>query len=598
MTNAETLADLLLGQAIRLKRYTPGHNEHVRCPKCEGGTHREISLSVSVDEDGQGATWICHRGSCGWQDGGRLHRDQPTVRSDRTPKPVQQHIDAVTENRPDWLYEFFGRRRIGARTVHAFGCYAMTRQFQGLGERPAIVFPYRYRGEVVNRKYRPHPDKTPQQQEKDALQTLFNVDQLGEEPGEIVWVEGEPDVMAMFECGIPHAVTLKDGAPSQANAANEKRFEALRTHADMLTKARRIVLAGDADGPGLALREELARRLGRHRCFTVTWPDGCKDACDTLIEHGPEAVLAAVRSAAPYPIDGLQRIQPGSLIALRKRPAPTTMTTGTRASDAVLKLPTEGRLIVVTGFPSHGKTTWTRFVMVHTAKDHARRWAVFSPEMQPWEHFTAECAEVYSGKPFWSVPGLDCMTDDDVAEAELWLGDRVTMLVCDSEDDPPTLDWIIERGRAAVLRDGATDLLIDPWNEIDHQRGAMSETDYIGRGLQRLKAFALRHGCNVWIIAHPAKPAPLRPGEKRVAPGPYDLAGSAHWANKTDLGLTLHSPAAGTAELHLWKPRFRRWGRRGSVALMDFEELTGRYLTPVSEPTAEDAPPSSRWEPA
>ena len=158
------------------------------------------------------------------------------------------------------------------------------------------------------------------------------------------------------------------------------------------------------------------------------------------------------------------------------------------------------------------------------------------------------------------------------------------MSVCDAEDEAPTLDWLIERARATVLRDGATDLLIDPWNEIDDQRGQQNETAVIGRALQRLKGFALRHGCNVWVIAHPAKPIALKSGEKRAAPGPYEISGSQHWANKTDLGITVHSPKPGTAEIHLWKPRFRRWGKRGAVASLDFDELTGRYSTPISTP--------------
>lgn len=525
------------------------------------------------------------------QDGARLSSDHPPVQRERPierPKPAAP----AEQTTPDWLFEFFAERRIGARTVREFGIYATTRWFgEELGERPAIVFPYFSGGDLANRKYRPHPQKQPQQQDKNALQTLFNVDRLGDAPAEIVFVEGEPDVMALYECGIHHAVTLKDGAPSKAGAGNDKRFEALNTHADMLSKARRIVLAGDNDAPGLILREELARRLGRHLCHVVTWPSGCKDACDVLRAHGPDAVLAALAAAQPYPIEGLQRIRPGTLHALHSLPPPSTMTTGARATDLVLKLPTEGRLIVVTGVPSHGKTSWVRFVMVHTATNHARRWAVFSPEMQPWEQFAASCAEVYCGKPFWPTPGVPSMTDPEIADAEAWLANRMTMIVCDAEDQAPTLDWIIERARATVLQDGTTDLLIDPWNEVDGTRGQISETDWIGRSLQRLKGFALRHGCNVWIIAHPAKPANVKPGEKRGAPGPYDINGSAHWANRTDLGLTVFSPEAGSAEIHLWKPRFRRWGQRGAIGMLDFDGLTGRYSTPMSQQA--DAPARS-----
>ena len=183
--------------------------------------------------------------------------------------------------------------------------------------------------------------------------------------------------------------------------------------------------------------------------LSVTWPEGCKDACDVLRSHGPGLVLAAYRAARPYPIEGLQRIQAGTLAALRRQPPPATMSTGTRATDSLVNLPTEGRLIIITGYPGHGKTNWTRFVMVHTAGNHGRRWAVFSPEMQPWEQFAAECAEVWSGKPFWPVPGMLSMSDAEIQDAERWLGERVTMLVCDAEDQAPTIDWVLERARAA-----------------------------------------------------------------------------------------------------------------------------------------------------
>jgi twinkle protein len=219
--------------------------------------------------------------------------------------------------------------------------------------------------------------------------------------------------------------------------------------------------------------------------------------------------------------------------------------------------------------------------MVHTATNHARKWAVFSPEMQPWEQFAASCAEVYVGQPFYPDHERRGMSDAEIADAEAWLADRITMLVCDAEDQAPTVDWILERARAAVLRDGATDFLVDPWNEIDHSRpDGVTETEYTGRSLQRFKAFALRHGCNVWVICHPAKPL-LKNGEKAAVPTAYSISGSAHWFNKTDLGLTVHSPKENVAEVHVWKARFRRHGRHPSSATLDYDPITGRYATPA-----------------
>jgi twinkle protein len=587
---AQTLVDLLANHGLRPKSFRPSARDRLVCPRCGGGRDKEKSVWVEIHQDGLGASWKCHRGTCDMGD--VTERVEREAKLRRVIKPPPVHTEAQRNNRPDWLYDWFAARRIGARVVQKLGIYAGRKWFnEKLGEADAIVFSYSWKGEIVNRKYRPRGQKHPQSQEKDAAQTLFNIDALGDSPERIVWVEGEPDVAALMECGINDVVSLKDGAPSTANAANQARFEALANHAGVLTKAKRIILAGDMDGPGIALREELARRLGRHRCWLVDWPTGCKDAGDTLRDLGPDAVLGALGAARPYPIEGMHKITPEALMALRTRPAPGTITTGTMSSDNVLKLPIEGRLIVVTGFPAAGKTSWLRFVMVHTATNHSRRWCVFSPESQPWEFFMAECAEVYARKPFYPVHGVDSMTDDDIAEAGAFLADRITMLVCDAEDQAPSADWLFERVSAAVLRDGVTDFAIDPFNEIDQQRGSMTETDYIGRFLQRCRAFSQRYGCNVWIAAHPAKPPPLKPKERRNAPGPYDINGSAHWANKSDIGLTIHN-ADGLTELHVWKTKQKRWGHKGTVAKMNFDPLTGNYTswTDTSEVQTEGPP--------
>ena len=579
---AEDLSGLLADACIRPKRLTPGHTEKIVCPKCEGGKTREISLAVTIDDDGQGAVWKCWRGSCGWQSGARVHSDENVVNRKQPVKsrPIQRPPEHDEQAKPPAMYAFFQGRGIDADTVDAFGCYLARRRFPDpVGEQSALVFPYRFQGELVNRKYRP-PQKTPQLQERDALPTLFNIDAVTT-PDWVWWVEGEPDVMAMHQAGYPQTVSLKDGAPAELRDENDprrgddKRFAALATHAELLEKVQRFYLAGDMDAPGSVLREELARRLGRHRCWLVTWPEGCKDAGDVLRLHGEAGIRAAVDAAEPYPIEGVQYVKSGTLERLFHLPPAQVMTTGVGAVDEIMKLPGEGRLIVVTGIPNHGKSSFVTFVIVQTAARHDRRWAVFSPENQPWEDYAAHCAQILIGKPFRSN-SLPQMTAEDRADAERWMRDRIIFLVSDSEDESPSLDWILERAKASILRDGITDLLIDPWNEVEHLRGDLAETEYVGRSLQRLKGFSYRHGCNVWIVAHPTKLAPAKPGAKLAPPSLYDISGSANWANKADLALTVHTPETVT-EIHLRKARFARWGRRNAMAALEFDPIIGRY---------------------
>lgn len=408
---------------------------------------------------------------------------------------------------------------------------------------------------------------------------LFNSEAI-EDASRLVWCEGVIAVSDAEEAGITVPVALLGGFGKSRDA------DPLRPHADALERVNQHVFAF----ANMELREELARRLGRHKCWVV----------DRAPNSDEPLSLAEINAAKPWPIEGLHRIEAGTLLALRRRPPPAVMTTGTRATDAILRLPSDGRLIVILGFPGSGKTSWTRFLAVHTATDHNRRWAIFSPESQPWEQFAASCAEVFVGKPFYQRrdSGWQTMDDSEIAMAEQWLGDRMTMLVCDAEGQAPTMDWLLERAAAAVLRDGATDFLIDPVNEVAQDGKDDRETVYYGRFLQRWKAFGLRYGCNIWVVVHPSKPVALKPGEKRSAPGPYDAASSAHFANKADLGLTVHAPdpASNRVELHVWKSRSGMWAKRGTVAELVFEPMTGRYTSSVDpEEVAKAEMPMDRW---
>lgn len=583
MTVETDLPGLLAQHGIYPKSYQPGHSDRIKCPKCDGGKTREKCFAVTIDQDGDGAAWICHRGNCGWTGGERLHEAKraPAPRKrdiPEEPKPILE----TSQRRPIEMYRWWEDRGITAETVDYFGIYLTPRWFPGEdGDQSAMVFTYFVNGKVVNRKYRSASKQFVQ--EKSPLPSLFNVDSVTA-PDVVIWVEGEADVLAMHEAGYPQAVTLANGAPAELRdeddprREDDKRFLALRTHADLLGKVKKFVLAGDNDGPGTVLREELARRLGRHRCWLVTWPEGCKDAGDTLRVRGSAAVQVAIEAATPYPIAGIRHIDDEAMLDARYRTLPPTMTTGTIASDRILRLPTEGKLIIVTGYPGAHKSRWLRHVAVHTMMEHQRRWLIFSPEMQPWSEFASMFAETWAGKPFYPSEKSVGFTREEVLAASSWLRDRLVMLVTDSEDVAPTLDWILECAQAEVMRSGITDLQVDPWNEIEHARGNLTEAEYINRGLQRCKAFALRHGVNVWIVVHPAKPQVPRPGTKLEPPGMYDINGGAAWNNKADLGLVLHTAEESTVtQLHIRKSRFHRWAVRGKSANMLADNYSGRY---------------------
>ena len=181
------------------------------------------------------------------------------------------------------------------------------------GEVDCIAFPYFRNGEVINIKYRALSEKA-FAQEKDAEKLLYGLDDIADQDEAIV-VEGEMDKLALEETGIRNVVSVPDGAPSQLKdevREDDAKFEYLGNCEAELTRLKKIILGVDHDEAGLVLGEELARRLGKERCWLVLWPDAsdgpCKDANESLLMHGPEVVREAIAEAEPYPITGLHRI--------------------------------------------------------------------------------------------------------------------------------------------------------------------------------------------------------------------------------------------------------------------------------------------------
>jgi twinkle protein len=593
---AEILAEAGIDRRVgaRILGLAPDRDEKAICPACGGGRTREISLSVRVDPDGQGVAWNCKRGTCTGNavvpGAGRIERSGIAEDGDVQPlhqprsHPVRPTLPSPGEQicTPP-LLAWFSRRGISEQTVSAFRIYEGWHWFPQIGtEAQAVIFPYVWKGEVVNRKFRNTEKHFVQ--DKGALRTLFNADAIDSD-GEVVFVEGEMDVLACWEVGLRHVVSLPDGAPAALRDENDparqadRRFEALVTCGDVIARMRKIVIATDADVPGGYLAEELVRRLGRARCWRVRWPEGCKDANDVLVQLGPEALRDAIAAAEPWPLAGLATLRPGSLVEFRRRDlAPRGLESGIADMDAVARLPAGGGwLTVLTGVPSHGKSTLLRAWLVYLAARHRLGVIYASPEDNRAENLALNLAAIWRGAPWREGQRERAMTDDELGAAEAWIQEHFSFIQSDNPDTEMTLDWVLARAEEAKMRAERHLLVLDPWNEFEHQFGrGETETQYVGRSLRRLKAWGRAEGIGVIIAAHP-KQLVIDPKKRRypVADG-YDISGSANWFNRADLGLTAYRREEGFLEAHCWKARFRPFGMRHHHARLQLDEATGR----------------------
>jgi len=155
-------------------------------------------------------------------------------------------------------------------------------------------------------------------------------------------------------------------------------------------------------------------------------------------------------------------------------------------------------------------------------------------------------------------------TPEEIDKADAWINKNF-LFVAPGDDDEPTLEWVLERLSMAVVRHGAKLCIIDPWNELSHERGEMSATDYIGYSLRVLKRFARKHMVIVIVVAHPMKMRRLESGRFPI-PCLYDIADSAHWKNRCDVGVIVHRETEEITLVRVEKIRYHdEIGRPGDV---------------------------------
>ncbi|MBI5192774.1 MAG: AAA family ATPase [Nitrospirae bacterium] len=240
-----------------------------------------------------------------------------------------------------------------------------------------------------------------------------------------------------------------------------------------------------------------------------------------------------------------------------------------------------GEWTLITGIPSHGKTTFLDAMMVNIAEETGMmptpwNFGIFSAENQPLERHAAGLIEQHIGKPF----GTDRANRMSVAElknAIEFLGRRFFFIK--PPEQHQTVNDLLEIAKGLVQYEGMKAIVIDPWNELDHKRPeGLSETEYISQSLSKIRQFAREHEVHVWLVAHPTKLQKDKTGQYPI-PTPYDVSGSAHWRNKADNCITVWRNIAeeyGNTKICIQKIRFKEVGRIGTHELY-FDPSCGRY---------------------
>jgi twinkle protein len=336
----------------------------------------------------------------------------------------------------------------------------------------------------------------------------------------------------------------------------------------------------DNDQAGQAMEEEIARRIGKDKCFKIIYPKDCKDANEVLTKHGKEELKKVINDAIPYPVSGLYDAKHfyEEVDEIYENGIGSGVSTGYKDVDELYTI-VEGQLTVVTGHPSSGKSEFVDQIMLNIAKEKGWKFGVCSFENEPRIHI-AKLISKYIGKPFFSgmTPRI---STHDLEVGKKFVSENFCFLY-QADGSLSTLDSILERLKSAVLRFGIRGCVIDPYNYIAKDL-TTSETDWISDMLTKLRVFAQAHGIHIWFVAHPTKM--LRREDGTIPPPKgYDIAGSASFFSKSDVGLTVHRPKpseSNISQIFIWKCRFSWVGQIGDCEI-EYDKITSRYVA-VSE---------------
>lgn len=435
-------------------------------------------------------------------------------------------------------------------------------------EIPVICFNYFQDNALVNIKFRGKGKDF--KMVKDAKLIFYNIDAIKGQR-ECVICEGEIDCMALYEAGIYNAISVPSGA-----AKGNLKLEYLDNCWELLEDKERVVIMTDNDEPGKALRDELARRLGYHRCLKVEYPKDCKDSNDVLLKHGRDELKRIVEEAKEWPLEGVLSVMDDLIEEICDywdNGFPKGIELGIPFFDELLTLQ-GGQYTTVTGIPGSGKSEFVDYMMAQSTMIYDWKWAICSFENPAAVHVT-KLMQKFSGRAFGFRKNPEHRMSIQQFQDTVFKVHEYYKFINTKQTDI-TLEGILAKATEMVKRFGIKGLLLDPWNYIEHQMPAgKSETQYVSEALTKIHMFSVLNGVHTILVAHPTKLK--KENGKYEVPTLYHISGSAHFFNKTDNGMSVYRDfESNIVTVYVQKVRFDWIGKIG-FASFNYNPDTRQY---------------------
>jgi twinkle protein len=533
-------ADKLIKLGIDLRNKWSGEVK-TTCPKCahQRKKKNDPSLGVNIDD----GVWKCHH--CNW--------------SGSVNQYVRPQMREVVKT--EGIFSYFTKRGLKSETVTHFkiseGAEWMP---QDQKEHKVICFNYFLEDDLINIKFKTSDKMF--KMVKDARKIPYNINSIKNE-NYVIICEGEEECMVWHQSGLSSVISVPNGA-----SKNNNNLEWLDSVYDLF-EGKIIYLATDNDEPGRKLAEDLARRFDSSDIRIIRFTE--KDANDCLKLYGEEYVARLFEEAEHLAIKEIAVVDDflETILSYQENGFPIGYKVNMPETDKHLSW-NRGELVVVSGIPTFGKTTWLDYMYTRLSQINNWKFGIFSPEnMAPLK--IMRLAEQLSGKP------VTQMNREELSRLLAIIKTRFYFFNTEKMEDF-TLGALLKTAKSMIKRYGIDCLCLDPFNYIDNPSKEESTHDRAGDLLRELKKFAVHHDINVTLVAHPRKQD--KTGGQYNVPRMYDIAQSSHFYNVPDVGIIVHRTFVDgvndPVEVFIQKIKHHFRGQLGSIQY-NFDRATGRY---------------------
>jgi len=541
------------------------------CPLCSSSRKPENRKAKCASYDWERGLGTCHNCDSTFQ----LHTYKRKGRAERDyVMPEIKKVNLVVDKTLEW----FKTRGISKDTLDELKVSTGSEYMPQTGKpENTIQFNYYVGGQLTNIKYRDARKNF--KLYKGAEKVFYNIDNIVGHDTCII-VEGEMDVLALHEAGIPNAISVPNGA-----TLNSNNLDYLDNCIDYFEDKSKIIIAVDSDAPGQALQAELIRRLGAETCYLATFDD-CKDANEYLTKYSSKELLSRITNAKPVPLENVTTFRDieDEITDFVRNGFKKGYQVGLKNFDDIFSTYT-GQFITVTGIPSSGKSDFVDQMCVGYNKEYGWKTAYASPENAP----TYLHAHKLMRKVWGDMPDKGHIGGDKWNEVANHVNDNFFFI----DMERYTLESVLRKGAELVKRKGIKCLVIDPFNKVRDVDCTTEDVNrYTMEYLTKIETFAKKYDVLVMIVAHPTKM--YKNGEGKIEePTMYNIKGGGEWYDASYHGLLVHRDyEAKTTKVKILKCKFQNLGENGAEAFFTWEPKSGCFVPHVM-PEMEEAMP---WE--